>query len=93
VAGDTRFAGFPDVPTSAELGYPLTIGTWRAIGMPKGTPPDIVAKIDAAIAEAVKDERFVAQMEQMNANIRYLGSDALLDYLKEQEAVYRKILN
>lgn len=89
--GDPRFSGFPDVPTTAELGIPLQIGTWRAIGMPKGVDPAIVEKLDKAIAEAVKDPDFVATMQKMNSPIRYFGPKELLAYIEGQEAAYKAI--
>ena len=49
VAGPKRVAALPDVPTMAESGYPsFTVGAWTALLAPKGTPPAIVAKLNAA---------------------------------------------
>jgi tripartite-type tricarboxylate transporter receptor subunit TctC len=90
-AGDPRFPGFPDVPTTAELGVPLQIGTWRAIGMPKGVDPAIVAKLSSAIATAVKDPDFVATMEKLNSPIRYFGPEELVTYIQGQEETYKQI--
>ena len=90
--GDPRFAGFPDVPTTAEAGVPLQIGTWRAIAMPKGVDPAIVEKFNAAVAEAVKDPEFIATMEKMNAPVRYFGPEELATYIQGQEETYKEIL-
>ena len=49
-----RVSGAPDVPTIAETGVPgYDVATWESIQAPAGTPPDIVAKLNAAIREAV----------------------------------------
>lgn len=56
VTGATRFESFPDVPTTAELGYPqVTFNPWGSIVMPKGVPKPIVDKFIAAFADAMKD--------------------------------------
>lgn len=94
VAGQTddpRFQGFPEVPTTAELGIPLQIGTWRAIGAPKGVDQAIVAKLNDAIAAAVKDPAFIATMEKLNSPVRYFGPDQLATYIQGQEETYKQI--
>jgi tripartite-type tricarboxylate transporter receptor subunit TctC len=54
IAGATRLAMLPDVPTVAEAGYPGydAVG-WGAIFVPKGTPQPIIDKLNTAIAKAV----------------------------------------
>ncbi len=48
----------PEVPTMAELGYPIDFDTWYAVFAPTGTPRDIVAKLNAAILRALSDPAF-----------------------------------
>ena len=91
VAGTKRYADLPDVPTSAELGYPLDIATWRGVGMPKDTPPEIVAKVSDAIASAVKSQTFLDSMKKIGANVEYMNSSDLSGYLAKQEETYKKI--
>jgi tripartite-type tricarboxylate transporter receptor subunit TctC len=56
VAGPERLAKLPDVPTFAELGYPgvSTVFFW-AIVAPAGTPADIVARLNAALGQTLRD--------------------------------------
>ncbi|HUL94856.1 MAG TPA: tripartite tricarboxylate transporter substrate binding protein [Usitatibacter sp.] len=51
----TRDAGFPDVPTIGETvpGYEAT--AWFGIGMPKGTPKEIIEKVNAEVNRALAD--------------------------------------
>ena len=91
VAGTKRYADLPDVPTSAELGYPLDIATWRGVGMPKDTPPEIVAKVSDAVANAVKSDTFLESMKKIGANVEYVNSSGLSAYLAKQEETYKKI--
>jgi tripartite-type tricarboxylate transporter receptor subunit TctC len=49
-----RVSGAPDVPTMAESGVPgYDVATWESVQAPAGTPPEVVAKLNAAIREAV----------------------------------------
>ena len=54
VSTGKRLAGAPDIPTVAEAGVPgFDVATWESIQAPAGTPPDVVAKLNAAVREAV----------------------------------------
>jgi tripartite-type tricarboxylate transporter receptor subunit TctC len=56
VTSDTRLALAPDIPTFAERGLPsLSFSNWYALFAPKGTPRDIIDKLDAAAVEALAD--------------------------------------
>jgi tripartite-type tricarboxylate transporter receptor subunit TctC len=51
-----RSAAIPDIPTSDEAGVPgLYLPGWFGLFAPKGTPGDIVAKLDAAMQQALAD--------------------------------------
>ena len=54
--GPTRAAALPEVPTTAEAGYPqFQSVTWFGLFAPKGTPASVTQGIVAALREAVKD--------------------------------------
>jgi len=56
VTSDMRLALAPDIPTFAELGLPsLSFSNWYGLFAPKGTPRDIVTKLDAAAVDALAD--------------------------------------
>jgi tripartite-type tricarboxylate transporter receptor subunit TctC len=56
IAGDKRDATLPDVPTLAEQGYPNTdASNWYALLAPAKTPPDVVAKLNKAVDDALAD--------------------------------------
>ena len=56
IAGDKRDAVLPDVPTLAEQGYPNTnASNWYALLAPAKTPPDVIAKLNKAVDDALND--------------------------------------
>jgi tripartite-type tricarboxylate transporter receptor subunit TctC len=56
VPAKTRHPGLPDVPTTDEAGLPgFYASIWFGIWAPKGTPPDIIGKLNAATVEALAD--------------------------------------
>jgi len=51
-----RMAVAPDIPTVDEAGLPkFHISVWHALWVPKGTPKPVVAKLNAAVVEALDD--------------------------------------
>jgi tripartite-type tricarboxylate transporter receptor subunit TctC len=54
VAATKRLALAPDIPTMDEAGVPgFTLSVWHGMWAPKGTPKDIIAKLNAAIVTAL----------------------------------------
>lgn len=54
--GQKRAAALPEVPTTAEAGYPqFQSVTWYGLFAPKGTPAEVTQGIVGALREAVKD--------------------------------------
>src|SRR3981081_1173726 len=50
VTDKVRLAAAPDIPTVDEAGVPgLHVSIWHALWMPKGTPQEIIAKLNAPI--------------------------------------------
>jgi tripartite-type tricarboxylate transporter receptor subunit TctC len=64
VTAKARLAALRDVPTVDEAGMPgLYVSTWYGLWAPKGTPKDIVAKLNAAVVEALAEPDFRKRME------------------------------
>jgi tripartite-type tricarboxylate transporter receptor subunit TctC len=56
----------PDIPTTDEAGLPgLHMTLWSGLWAPKGTPKDIVAKINAAALDALHDPQTRKQLENL----------------------------
>ena len=56
VMANTRLAVGPDVVTVDEAGLPgMYASTWFALWAPKGTPPDVIGKLNAAVVDALAD--------------------------------------
>lgn len=58
VSSDKRLAGLPDVPTTYDEGINVTTGPWRALAVPKGTPPEIIATLEKAVEKAFNSKEF-----------------------------------
>ncbi len=58
-----RIAAIPDIPTATELGFPnVMIGHWSGIFAPKGTPEEILEKMNRAVDTALKSSELRARL-------------------------------
>ena len=60
----------PDIPTLAELGLPAVFwSAWYGLFAPKGTPRDIIDKLNAAAAEALADPAVHARLAELGQEV------------------------
>jgi tripartite-type tricarboxylate transporter receptor subunit TctC len=66
VTSDKRLESAPDVPTTDEAGLPgFHMTLWSGLWVPKGTPREIVAKLNAAAVDALNDPAVRKQLENL----------------------------
>jgi tripartite-type tricarboxylate transporter receptor subunit TctC len=74
VAVAARSPLLPEVPTTAESGYPKLIASfWSGLLAPAGTPAPIVAKLNAAVNDILKSKEAQTGLERLNAEAK-IGS-------------------
>ena len=97
VVGSTvRLASLPDLPTSAEAGLPeFEAQGWNGLFAPKGTPPDIIAKLNAAARTAVETDavkkRF-AELSTVAPDANEHSPELLAQLVTRDVEKYRKLL-
>jgi tripartite-type tricarboxylate transporter receptor subunit TctC len=70
VTDKVRLAAAPDIPTVDEAGVSgLHIAIWHALWMPKGTPKDVIAKLNAAVVETLADAGVRQRLAQLGQEI------------------------
>ena len=56
ISDTKRLASAPDIPTAEEAGLAgFHISLWSALWVPKGTPKDVIARLNAAVMDALAD--------------------------------------
>ena len=70
VLSEKRSPALPDVPTYGELGFPqMGGGGWFGVVAPAGTPPEVVARLNAAFHKAMKNPEFVKKIDELGATL------------------------
>ncbi|ANY61162.1 ABC transporter substrate-binding protein [Comamonas aquatica] len=81
VSWSERLAVLPDVPTYKEVGHPeLNDPSWFGLVAPKSTPPEQVARVQKAVAEALKDP---AVKQRMDAQGLFVSGTSSADFTKQ----------
>lgn len=92
IMADTRIESLPEVATLKELGHDVVSGTWRGIAVPKGTSPEIVAALDAAIKKSVESDDFKDFMNNSTFGIKYLTGKDFETFIIEDTATIDSIV-
>ena len=93
IVGPQRAPDLPDVPAMPEIGYPaVTSGAWTALLAPKATPPEIVAKLNAAVNAALKTDALKTALEKIGAQPRGGTPADLAAHLARETAKWQPIV-
>ena len=96
-----RFPSLPEVATAEEVGFPVTTTAERGFAVPKGVPDDIVKKLEAGIAEGLRNPEYLTNSPGDEPVIAFLTgaewqkrlddmSEALRPYAEDMRANEQK---
>jgi tripartite-type tricarboxylate transporter receptor subunit TctC len=70
VTGNSRIPSAPNIPTADEAGLSgFDILTWNAIFAPKGTPKDLIQRLNAAVVDALADANVRMRLTELGQDI------------------------
>ncbi len=90
-ATEKRMEELPNVPTLRELGYDVVFSVSRGLLAPKGTPNDILTKLDSACGQASQDPAFAASMKSQGTDVHYLDRRAYALFLKRDDQINKDL--
>ena len=82
---DKRTEGLENVPTLKELGYDVEYSVNRGLMVPKGTPAEVIAKLNDACAKATKEPEYAKALLSQGTSVRYMDPKGYADYLKKTD--------
>jgi hypothetical protein len=98
VMADERVEGYEEVPTFREFGVEWSLGGWRGIGLPKGTPQKIVDRVSRALQRGVTGETrlgeatFPGLMKPQGFNVTYTDPQSFRDSLDRTDRALGAVL-
>ena len=93
ILADARHPDFPDVPTLREQGYGKDGGdSWFGILAPTGSSPEIVEKLDKAIAQALRSPDIVEKLLNSGARVTYLNPADFKERIAVESKAFGEII-
>lgn len=88
-----RSSLLPDVPTMDESGVKgFDLGTWFGVFTTGGTPPDVVAKLNQAYVDALREPDIRARMLAMGSEAQPMTAEAFAAFVKKENEKYQEIV-
>ncbi|ARP80046.1 twin-arginine translocation pathway signal [Bordetella genomosp. 8] len=89
----TRLPSLPDVPTFAEAGVQgMEAATFTGLLAPKGTPPEILARLSQVLAGILKQPDIIKRFDDMGAQARGNTPEEFTRYLAAEDARWTPII-
>jgi tripartite-type tricarboxylate transporter receptor subunit TctC len=93
VTSRQRTSVAPDIPTFAESGLPAFEATsWWGVFAPPKTPPEIVAKLNGAIHQALTDPKLLETFAAMGLEAWQSSPEELAKLLVDERAKWQKVI-
>ena len=93
VSGKRRSSALPNVPTMAEAGYPqLDSGAWMGLLAPAGTPPAVVARLNAELSKVLKDPELVKKLADQAVDLSSSTPEELGALIRSEHDKWGKVI-
>jgi tripartite-type tricarboxylate transporter receptor subunit TctC len=93
VTSAKRNALYPDVPSIAESGYKgFEAMSWSGISVVKGTPAPIVAKLEAAVVQAMSSPQIKQRLESVGFEVPAQGGKPYAAFVKSEAERWVKVI-
>jgi tripartite-type tricarboxylate transporter receptor subunit TctC len=87
-----RVASFPDVPTIGETVPGYEVSVWFGISGPKGIPPDIVAKLNAAVNAALANPKLKERFHDLGGEVMPMSPAEFGKLIADETAKWAKVV-
>jgi tripartite-type tricarboxylate transporter receptor subunit TctC len=93
VATPARLPQLPNVPTTAEAGLPgFIFGTWFGLVAPARTPPEIVARMSAAVDSALREPEVGGRLAEQGAVLGGGTPEAFAGFIAAQTTALEAVI-
>lgn len=93
VTGKERLPSLPDVPTTAEAGYPgVNATSWFGLFAPAATPKAVIDKLAADTRTVVQSAAFKQKAQEQGATADYLGPQQMGERVKADLANWAQVV-
>ena len=81
-----------NVPTAREQGYDVALDAWRGIAVPRGTPRDVILKLENAIKKTVETPEFASQAARLAVRPAFLPASEFSELIAKEDASLSRLM-
>jgi len=83
VCAKKRHSDYPDIPTTAEVGYPdITLAVWTALFAPTGVPQEVIDVLVPAVEKTFKNPQVMERAANAGIVVEYMGPEETRKHLE-----------
>ena len=92
-AGKHRSRDMPNVPTTAEQGFPeLDVNGWYGVVAPRHTPRSVINKLNAAVQKTLDDPEVIQWLHQQDHEPFTASPDEFAAFMKSEKTKWAKVI-
>ena len=92
ITGDKQLPALPGVPTFKEVGLPgYKVTNWFGVAAPKGTPKEIIERMQAEVAKAMTDAKLVEKFNAMGARTGGMPAAEFGNFMKAEVKLWSEV--
>ncbi len=93
VTGNKRHPSLPNVPSTAEEGFPnFSVDAWFGFVAPANTPPEIVMRLSDEMAKAVQGDGFKKGIEGAGGVVQFQNNIAFDATIKRDIEMFKRVI-
>ena len=92
VAGSKRYDGLPEVPTIGETMPLYVANSWCGVGVPRGTPPEIIARLNREINAGLNDPAVKARLAEVATTPILFTPEEFGSYVRDEIDKWGKVI-
>lgn len=92
VMADQRQSGFDKVPTLKERGTDLSVGTWRGLGVSKGTPRELVEQLKSVAQKVMGEPAMKEAMVKLNLGQSWGDEASFKAQMQRDHEAFRSLI-
>ncbi len=92
VMADKRLKGFDNVPTLKERFIDLSIGTWRGLAAPKGTPADVLAVLADTAKKCADDSAVRDTLDRLSMGQSYADAESFRAQMQRDNDLFKALV-
>lgn len=93
VMADKRLKGFESVPTLKERNIDVSVGSWAGLGVPKGTPANVVNTLKTVALKSLSEPVLIEAMDKMNLNAAFADDATFKAQMVRDSEMFRVLVD